>query len=36
MPILSYAQGITRYPTKRGIKIFDFVKWASPITDAIN
>jgi hypothetical protein len=35
MPILSYGEGMTRYLTKRGIKIFDFLQWASPITDAI-
>jgi hypothetical protein len=35
MPILSYAEGMTRYLNKRGIKIFDFVAWAKPFTEAI-
>lgn len=35
MPIFSYADGMTRYLTARGIKIFDFVKWAKPLTDGI-
>ncbi|MBZ5627087.1 MAG: hypothetical protein LAQ69_51700 [Acidobacteriia bacterium] len=29
MPILSYAEWMTRYLTKRGIKIFDFIHWAT-------
>src|SRR5205807_9727923 len=35
IPVFSYADGMTRYLTARGIKIFDFIKWASPTTDAI-
>jgi DNA-binding HxlR family transcriptional regulator len=35
IPVLSYADGMTRFLTARGIKIFDFIKWASPATDAI-
>jgi hypothetical protein len=35
MPIFSYADGMTRYLTKRGVKIFDFIKWAEPITNGI-
>ena len=35
IPVLSYAEGMTRYLTARGVKIFDFIKWASPTTDAI-
>jgi hypothetical protein len=35
MPILSYADGMTRYLTARGIKIFDFVKWAKPFTEGV-
>jgi len=35
MPIFSYADGMTRFLSVRGIKIFDFIKWAAPITDSI-
>jgi hypothetical protein len=28
-------EGMTRYLTARGIKIFDFVQWAKPLTDGI-
>jgi DNA-binding HxlR family transcriptional regulator len=35
MPIFSYAEGMTRYLTKRGIQIFDFVAWAKPLTEAM-
>jgi hypothetical protein len=35
LPILSYAEGITRFLTARGVKIFDFVSWAKPLTDSI-
>ena len=33
--VFSYADGMTRYLTARGIKIFDFIKWAAPATEAI-
>src|SRR5207245_9464032 len=33
--IFSYADGMTRYLTARGIKIFDFIKWAGPATEAL-
>ncbi len=33
--IFSYADGMMRYLTARGIKIFDFLKWAAPATEAI-
>ena len=33
--IHSYADGMTRYLSARGIKIFDLIKWASPVTEAI-
>jgi len=33
--IFSYADGMTRYLTARNIKIFDFIKWAEPATEAI-
>ena len=35
LPVLSYAEGATRYLSARGIKIFDFVSWAKPLTDSI-
>jgi DNA-binding HxlR family transcriptional regulator len=35
LPILSYAEGATRYLSARNIKIFDFIQWASPVTDAL-
>jgi hypothetical protein len=33
--VFSYADGMTRYRTARGIKIFDFIKWAGPATEAL-
>jgi hypothetical protein len=33
--IFSYADGMMRYLTARGIKIFDFLKWAAPATCTI-
>jgi DNA-binding HxlR family transcriptional regulator len=35
IPVWSYADGMTRFLTARNVKIFDFIKWASPLTDAI-
>jgi hypothetical protein len=35
IPIFSYADGMTRFLTARNIKIFDFIKWAGPLTDSI-
>jgi len=33
--VFSYSDGMTRYLTARGIKIFDFIKWAGPATEAL-
>jgi hypothetical protein len=35
LPIFCYADGMTRYLTVRGIRIFDFTQFAKPLTDAI-
>ena len=35
LPIFSYAQGMTKYLSARGIRIFDFAQFAQPLTGAI-
>lgn len=35
LPIISYSRGMTRYLSRRGIRIFDFVEFVKPLTDAI-
>lgn len=35
LPVFCYAQGMTAYLSKRGIRIFDFVEFAKPLTEAI-
>jgi hypothetical protein len=35
LPILSYALGMTQYLSKRGIRIFDFIGFVKPLTEAI-
>ena len=35
LPVLCYADGMTRYLSARGIRIFDFTRFAQPLTDAI-
>jgi hypothetical protein len=35
LPIFCYADGMTKYLSVRGIRIFDFVQFAKPLTDAI-
>ena len=35
LPVFCYADGMTAYLTKRGIRIFDFAQFAKPLTDAI-
>jgi len=35
LPIFCYAEGMTAYLSKRGIRIFDFTQFAKPLTDAI-
>ena len=30
-----YAEGMTAYLAKRGIRIFDFIEFAKPLTDAV-
>ena len=35
LPVFCYADGMTRYLSARGIRIFDFTRFAQPLTDAI-
>ena len=35
LPVFCYAEGMTTYLSKRGIRIFDFTQFAKPLTDAI-
>jgi hypothetical protein len=35
LPTLCYADGMTKYLAARGIRIFDFVSFAQPLTEAI-
>ncbi len=35
LPTLCYADGMTKYLSARGIRIFDFVSFAKPLTEAI-
>ena len=35
LPTLCYADGMTRYLSARGLRIFDFVKFVQPLTEAI-
>ena len=35
LPVFCYAEGMTAYLTKRRIRIFDFVQFTKPLTDAI-
>ena len=35
LPIFSYADGMTKYLSARGLRIFDFTHFAKPLTDAI-
>jgi hypothetical protein len=35
LPVFCYADGMTAYLTKRGIRIFHFTEFAKPLTDAI-
>jgi hypothetical protein len=35
LPIFCYADGMTRYLSARGIRIFDFTQFAKPLTEAI-
>src|SRR5580700_4207952 len=35
LPIFCYADGMTAYLSKRRIRIFDFIQFAKPLTDAI-
>jgi hypothetical protein len=35
LPVFCYADGMTAYLSKRQIRIFDFTKFAKPLTDAI-
>lgn len=35
LPIFSYADGMTKYLSARGLRIFDFTQFAKPLTDAI-
>ncbi|NUN03614.1 MAG: MarR family transcriptional regulator, partial [Bryobacteraceae bacterium] len=35
LPIFCYAEGMTKYLTARGIRIFDFTAFARPLTEAI-
>ena len=35
LPVFCYAEGMTAYLCKRGIRIFDFTQFAKPLTDAI-
>jgi len=35
LPVFCYADGMTAYLSKRGIRIFDFTQFVKPLTDAI-
>jgi len=35
LPVFCYAEGMTAYLSKRRIRIFDFIQFAKPLTDAI-
>ncbi len=35
LPIFSYADGMTRYLSARGVRIFDFTQFVKPLTEAI-
>ncbi|MGA9626499.1 MAG: hypothetical protein WBQ65_18645 [Bryobacteraceae bacterium] len=35
LPVFSYAGGMTAYLSKRGIRIFDFLQFAKPLTGAV-
>ena len=35
LPVFCYAEGMTGYLSKRGIRIFDFAQFAKPLTEAI-
>lgn len=35
LPTLCYAEGMTKYLSARGFRIFDFVEFAKPLTDSI-
>jgi len=35
LPVFCYADGMSAYLSKRGIRIFDFTQFAKPLTDAI-
>ena len=35
LPIFCYAEGMTKYLSARGIRIFDFAAFAKPLTDSI-
>lgn len=35
LPIFCYAEGMTKYLTARGIRIFDFTEFAKPLTEAV-
>jgi hypothetical protein len=35
LPVFCYADGMTAYLSKRGIRVFDFTQFARPLTDAI-
>jgi hypothetical protein len=35
LPVFCYADGMTAYLSKRRIRIFDFTRFAKPLTDAI-
>ena len=35
LPTLCYAEGMTKYLSARGLRIFDLVKFVQPLTEAI-
>jgi hypothetical protein len=35
LPVFCYADGMTAYLSKRGIRIFHFIQFAKPLTDAL-
>lgn len=35
LPVFCYAEGMTAYLSKRGMRIFDFTQFAKPLTDSI-
>ena len=35
LPVFCYADGMTAYLSKRGIRVLDFTQFAKPLTDAI-